>query len=160
MQENKYYTPNISELYVGYECESNWDFYRNEDGSKSSQVGGWKGVIFKGINQAVIHYLSLGMYRTKYLDSDDIISLGFEPLHKTDVFFGRNSYFLEVPKDINIMFMDDYTVTFELKHEQGKIRIEKQMFGGFSGNEKLSEQVYYGPCKSKNELKKILEWIK
>ncbi len=34
------------------------------------------------------------------------------------------------------------------------------MCGGFSGSNELYEQVYYGACKSKNELKKILEWIK
>lgn len=166
--ENKYYTPDISELYVGYET------YWIKDHIKELNEDNLVPVIFtsKKLSSTLFPPIqwehedtddfkpNLMSIRTKYLDSDDIISLGFDQLDVVDDFFGRNNYLYKVPKDLNIMIMDGFKVSFLLKHEQGKIRIEKRMFGGFTGTQKYNEQVYYGACKSKNELKKILEWIK
>jgi hypothetical protein len=66
--------------------------------------------------------------KTKYLDSDDIVSLGFEETTLSKYKKG----------DLYIVLYSD-----------NKILIRNE-----------GETVYYGACKSKNELKKILEWIK
>ena len=167
--ENKYYTPNIEEItldYIGeallpstdiWKCDTWTKFTINKE--NFSSYSPWQG---DGSHiDDVLNKVTLNEIRTKYLDSDDIISLGFEQLDTVDIFFGKNSYLYTVPKNTKIIYeMDGYDVRLYLKHEQGKIRIEKQMFGGFSGSNELYEQVYYGACKSKNELKKILEWIK
>ena len=64
----------------------------------------------------------------KYLDSDDIVSLGFEEITLSEYKKG----------DLYIVLYSD-----------NKILIQNE-----------GETVYYGACKLKNELKKILEWIK
>lgn len=76
--ENKYYTPDISELYVGFECEhtSNMSAFEFDEDLK----------IEKGALKQVdlINYLSWSFddplekfVRVKYLNSEDIESLGF-----------------------------------------------------------------------------------
>ena len=148
--KEKYYQPDISELYIGYECEINPQPITNPNL--------WQSAVLKNVEYLKRVTERPESIRAKYLDSDDIISLGFEQLNQIDPHFGKISYLYNVPKDSD--WMDGFKVSFLLKHEQGKIRIEKQMFGGFTGTQKYNEQVYYGPCKSRNELKKILEWIK
>lgn len=151
--ENKYYTPDLSELHIGYET----NFISGKGLDKTDNI---KRVTITTDNIKTIER-DISLVNTKYLDSSDIISLGFEQLDTIDVLFGKNSYLYKVPKNPEILHeMDGYTTRLLLKHEQGKIRIEKQMFGGMSGLEENYEQVYYGPCKSKNELKTILSWIK
>lgn len=78
--ENKYFTPDIEDIRVGYEAEVNWEFYRNSDGTKSSTPDGWKPVVFKGVDEAVRHYHSLGMYRVPYLTKEQIEAEGWKPL--------------------------------------------------------------------------------
>ena len=73
MKTNKYYTPDISEFYVGfeYEAEDLWD-------NGISRV--WKHQVFEGEETRTyfIEELQNNEMRVKYLDSDDIESLGFE----------------------------------------------------------------------------------
>jgi len=67
--KNKYYTPDISELCVGYQCEC---LDTRNDWMQFSIM--------------LPNDISLDdTYRTKYLDSDDIISLGFERLNITTI---------------------------------------------------------------------------
>jgi|688.fasta_scaffold2109217_1 hypothetical protein len=118
--KNKYYQPDISELYVGYECECN--------PQPKSNPNLWR--LFTIDNseflKRIIEYPESA--KTKYLDSDDIVSLGFEETTLSEYKKG----------DLYIVLYSD-----------NKILIQNE-----------GETVYYGACKSKNELKKILEWIK
>lgn len=126
--ENRYYTPDISELYVGYECE--WIDTRHD----------WVNLEFKLPTDISLD----DTYRTKYLDSDDIISLGFKKIREE--------------KDCIVYFKDekDFPYGLFLGHiiDNNIIHIDN--------DEAYSDNVTYfrGLCKSKNELKKILEWIK
>lgn len=76
--EMKYFTPSIEDIRIGYEAEVNWGYYRNPDGTKSSNPDGWKPVVFKGVDEAVRKYHSLGMYRVPYLTKEQIEAEGWE----------------------------------------------------------------------------------
>ena len=148
--ENKYYQPDISELYVGYET----NFI---SGKGLDTLNNIKNIVITVYNIKTIER-DISLVRTKYLDSDDIISLGFEKLDAVCPYFGKNKYLYKIPNKEGLM--DGFKIQYVLEHQQSKIRIERQKFGGFIGLHESYEQVYYGKCKSVNELKKILEWIK
>lgn len=70
MENNKYYTPSIDEFYVGFECEFLLPQWEEE---------GWK---FNYIDATYDLYvleqlITLERVRVKYLDKEDIESLGF-----------------------------------------------------------------------------------
>lgn len=71
--ENKYYTPNISEFYVGFEYE--WK-------SDSTQTP-WTKSIMTEENGPIkdMDAQRINDYRVKYLDKSDIESLGFKYIH-------------------------------------------------------------------------------
>lgn len=68
-QQNKYYTPDISELHVGYECEfndqENWETFTINDRS----------TLFVILRDMEINEES--PIRTKYLDKSNVESLGW-----------------------------------------------------------------------------------
>ncbi len=128
MEQEKYYTPDISELYVGYECE--WLDTRND----------WTNLEFKLPNDISLD----DTYRTKYLDSDDIISLGFQEKRKI---INSSVYFKEEV---------GFPYGLFLVHHPNSTTITIDNDGDFDNY----ECYFKGDCKSINELKKILSWIK
>ena len=75
--ENKYYTPTIEEFHVGFECEvATISSNGNENWSKELIGPTWFNSI--GQNNIKESIIELGTYRVKYLDKEDIESLGFE----------------------------------------------------------------------------------
>lgn len=133
--ENKYYQPDISELYVGYECFWIKDLIKNitEDNLIPVTFTSKKlsSTLFPPIqweHEDTDDFIpNLMSIRTKYLDSDDIISLGFtvntlSEYKKEDIYI--------------VLYTDD------------KVLIQNE-----------GETVYYGICKSKNELKLVMKWI-
>lgn len=65
--ENKYYTPELDEFYVGFECETNddgdWEYYRVKKYTSLLELD---------------KLLKLNGIRVKYLDKSDIESLGWD----------------------------------------------------------------------------------
>lgn len=68
--ENKYFTPEITDIRVGYEAEFNLAGFGKE---------GWKFVKFKGVDEAVRCYHEQGFYRTPYLTKEQIEAEGWQP---------------------------------------------------------------------------------
>ena len=62
---NEYYTPTIEEFHIGFECEAN---YNNK-----MMIP----ITMQGVGQEVVDYHKQNVYRVKYLDKEDIESLGF-----------------------------------------------------------------------------------
>lgn len=74
--ENKYYIPDISEFHVGFEFEVNqFPNLENVDKWVNFKVIG--NYTYNMIHQSLVKNL----IRVKYLDADDITSLGFEESH-------------------------------------------------------------------------------
>jgi hypothetical protein len=157
-QQNKYYTPDISELYVGYECEigTSWGFSKG----KFPEVLTYDTLTGFAIQKAtdLIDVFRAGSLRTKYLDQSDIESLGWENCRKLTDWFGKNDKPNQVGFDMqNMMLGYDYdshilaiTVKDPTKSEDGKTEVYD-----YPKNVKW----FRGECKSINELRKIMEWL-
>jgi hypothetical protein len=87
MKENdKYYTPSIKEFHVGFECEVSIE---TSHGQYENKIN-WYPIIIGGkdryslLVEAEFHTklkINLNKFRVKYLDKEDIKSLGFKPDH-------------------------------------------------------------------------------
>ena len=81
MKENKYYTPSLDELYIGFECEK-YDTYFND----SEPVSEYRQHIMCEEDFDMLScYVT--QYRIKHLDKQDLIELGFEEI-------GQEEYYL------------------------------------------------------------------
>lgn len=147
--ENKYYIPEISELYVGFEYEE-YNQYRDK----------W---CKKILTKKDLESLGSFMYnflesfesdniRVKYLDKSDIESFGF-------VCVGENSDGFEFQNEINdYLFYDIY---FDPTNDN-EVIIEKfyqTKLVAHKTNEYSSTTVFNGKIKNKPELKKVLQMI-
>lgn len=164
-EQNKYYTPDISELHVGYECElslqssTGWyifdfsgetptEFIPFPDGpfrywSKVPIIE--KEDLFNPGReiQVFIDALKDNRVRTKYLDKEDIESCGWEEnnILKNNErngyrkMFSNGAYFLAHYPEKNIVWIQEMKTNFGVT-------------------------VFKGECKSINELRKIMQRLK
>ena len=152
--ENKYYTPDISEFYVGFEyehCHSSVRFVMlNFKTGDTSNIGEpkeiWEKSIFSGreydIWKSSFKFddsLKNGQIRVKYLDKEDIESLGFEHDQSTK----DGSYF--------------YSGTL-MTENQWCINLKDFIVDIYDINGK-SDFRFNGFVKNKSELKQILKMI-
>lgn len=133
---NKYYTPEISDLRVGYECEANPKFYSNQEDI-------WIPTIMKGVGQEVIHYHMLGVYRTPYLTKEQIEAEGWK--FKLNIYsdeFG-NGWVIELLKgDYYFSFNQDYIAhIYKWSSKEG------------------SSTLFTGNCPSINEFRTIIKLL-
>lgn len=140
--ENKYYTPIIEEFYIGFEFELNpWDWKNKKYLEKWIPK-------YLGIGSSLASmkdkYIRDEKVRVKYLDKEDIESLGFEFLEETPRSFNfkKNSYFLDLLK----LFHNESFIPCILIHN-GEVYEE-------------SEDWFFGEIKNKSELKVLLKQIK
>ena len=82
MDTNKYYTPSIEEFHIGFEFEE-WEnpAFTNEEwiAKKIDYFTDLEYVCFPKIDKHLENYiLGTSLFRVKYLDSEDIESLGFK----------------------------------------------------------------------------------
>lgn len=141
--ENKYYTPDISEFHVGFEFDIKPD--------PSLGLDWVEGMCFSAItlHEELRRRGAVGTnleeyykdfpapeYRVKYLDQEDIESLGFE---KSVVMIGS---------------FINYTEFVGIQLWQGEVVIYNK-FGLFD----RQEQVFKGTIKNKSELKVVLKMI-
>lgn len=136
IMNDKYYIPEIEELHVGYECEiysNKWNSYIIPDkmyflaDNTENNTGGFNNFIFPIL-------IKNAEIRTKYLDKEDIESLGwnFDAYKEDDYKYYLNSYILYFP------YADEEPIL--IKDQKGTL--------------------FYGECKSINELKTIMRLLK
>lgn len=144
--ENKYYTPELSEFHVGFECEMK--------NSSDPIHFDWEKCIFKNdfsneLNEDycfeyLYNDLKDGNIRVKHLDREDIESLGWEFIKKHP---GTESHDFEL-KSNNEMYL---SVDFDFR---GKIHL--RIYDG----ECDSEFNYFsGTIKNKSELRKLIQQL-
>lgn len=118
--ENKYYTPEKEDIRVGYECqvqEIEFAQWINQIITKD-----WT---LEGSN--IYEYLEWNNVRTKYLDKEDIESLGYNQILDSECFIDSNR------KLLLTFFKECNKITIFRKN--GPIKV-----------------LFKGTCKSKNEL--------
>ena len=138
---SKYYTPELSELHVGFACE-----YQEPDEVEWTQ----------DTSLAVRDVAYLMAYpervRVKHLDQEDIESLGFELIEST-----KSNYYgdlFSVKQDCKLGSLD-FTTYRLLLGQQGRVQltvIEDNSYGGDTKEMNFA-------IKNKSELKKILKQI-
>jgi hypothetical protein len=138
--ENKYYTPEISDLRIGYECEANVKLY-------GSVQDDWKPIILKGVGQEIVYYHSLGVYRTPFLTKEQIEKEGWDYKGKTmDIWFEKEGSFE----------MNSWTA-YKAKLQYGLQDKRLRIF--VVDIDKTEYDCFRGFCKSINEFRTITKWL-
>lgn len=127
MNENKYYTPEVEDLYIGYIYEVKCIGKPIDD----YEALHWK--IYTITKEDLFEWPIDYEFRTKYLDKEDVESLGWK---LEEVLTGNTSRFK----------YNDVLLVFNISNQ--RVRINH-----------LSITKFDGQCKSINELKKIMKWL-
>jgi hypothetical protein len=131
-EQNKYYTPDYNDLVLGDKFQS-WH---------SMDIKRWEDDIFQGWEiDAFKHYISLGAVRVKYLDTDNIISLGWQHAGSHN---GVQNYTLSTGDKIEDRWV-----------------LRTNTFNNFIDIRQGYEwRRFFGECKSINELRIIHKLLK
>ena len=151
---SKYYTPEIKDLYIGYICET-------PQGTIGK--GKWKTTIINSqLDWWKICDLSLPI-RTKYLDKKDIESLGWIDITERLI---NKEWLVKFPntrKKFEIITeLDNRWLILYPNHTIAIVAIDicKEMDKGTINYDSNSSREYQGECKSINELKLLMKWLK
>lgn len=157
--ENKYYQPTLDEFHVGFEYEEliNNDMLSIRPDNHVDDIQWYK-------TKLSDNYISFGelpskikyeQVRVKYLDKEDIESLGFE---KEFIYINKRGGIQDryYPLEIKIGPVDETKVRFRLRsYDNNKITIEKadwdlRFYGDF---------IFIGYIKNKSELNKLIKQL-
>ena len=159
--ENKYYTPDIEEFHVGFEYE---EFYKET----------WRSVLYSGMGTTLYNFYSGNeSIRVKYLDQEDIESLGFEAKDRNGYGSAEDHFLLEekeygvgIKKGILSIHLKDHMggnygkgseyILINPIPESNYQLYSMQYFGDSSF--KIST-LFKGTIKNKSELKRVLKTI-
>lgn len=139
--ENKYYTPTIEEFHIGFEYET-YELYETPNR--------WKINIFGEEHMELDHIVFLlmehpDMIRVKYLDKEDIESLGWENVE--DRGMSENyGYTFNKP----IQYLSGGNVCYKLRYWFTNHRVRIEHLGG---------PIFEGTIKNKSELKVLLKQL-
>ena len=137
METNKYYTPELSEFYIGFEYEffdkneKKWTLFEYEpyDDCLVGDVIGW-------INDNKV--------RVKYLDYDDIESLGWVPENEKKILYIIN----DKKGDRCALCYNNKIVSIAKQYPMQKMNTEKEFTHTMT--------FFLGVIKNKSELNKLL----
>ena len=143
--EDKYYTPKIEEFHVGFEYEQHEII--NERDPHWKMMVKKMGFSTKEINQMfynvdLVENLDQKRIRVKYLDSNDIESLGFDQTACYGNYIEFNDNVKAYKSRSNKLL---YNTNYKL------LNVEYYCF-----DEDIRETVFIGIIKNKSELKKLL----
>lgn len=139
----KYYTPKLEEFYIGFECEYNSGISINGEPSKwikDTTDQDLLGIVFDSWEHPDYEDEFKDSFRIKYLDKEDIESLGFE---ETSI----RQYIINACGDlpywthavIDFIWKDDISIIGKRGQEVGIL--------------------FRGKIKNKSELKKLLKML-
>ena len=156
----KYYTPDIEDLYIGYECEiferlafspeKIWQKYICGDTHCAYDES------FDPLYQqsvVLVYENNTPWVRTKYLDKSDIESLGWNHTGGQLMSVGRKDF------ETKFHLLQFYCARVDnIGLSTIKIMTKEDDFvmGSYRGYDRV---LYDGECKSINELKKIMQWF-
>lgn len=159
--KDKYYVPELEELFVGYECE----VYRQSTTKLIRRVEWHKLLVDTNYNEygqtvafnTTRKLIKNQLLRTEYLTPEQIEKLGYKLYAKDNYGFPIFRKFIKSPDNE----ADGYDITITIKyidssHGSPKVEITKKAEGGFTGNSEITAG-YRGICKSINEFKKLVK---
>lgn len=135
MKNMMYYTPEITDFKIGYECEANITVFKIDEG--------WIPCTLKGVGPEVIHYHSLGVYRTRYLSKQDIEDQNWE-------------FITHVTSRTKRFKKDNWMLLYNFENQ--RLRIIKDW--GKDKEPIIIIQNFDGICPSINELRTIEKLLK
>ena len=153
-EENKYYTPDISEFYVGFEYEE-LEFIYTDKGWYTKKEQRWISKVYNATDYLEAYYLSERVkrklfensIRVKYLNREDIESLGFK-YNKTQP--GLNEDYFEY--DISCLSVEQAEYYMDYDYDSKYCRIYFSLLDG-------DTTVFAGNIKNKSELVKLLNQL-
>jgi hypothetical protein len=141
--ENKYYTPEIEELHVGMYCE----WLRDPANEIYIPVELTANMLSLTLNTTGSNFEKLNVpgpisYRVKYLDREDIESLGWvKSLYKTT----------------EVYQLDKFVITSYSRLEEDGLVIDISSLPSFKDSE--LRRIFRGIIKNKSELKRVMEQL-
>ncbi len=153
-ENNKYYTPKITDIRIGYECEVNWSRgYSEEFEPLNTSLKDEEGVYDPNLDDTVIAYDDgYAEFRTKYLSKEDIESEGWIFKSKTvDLWFES-----DLEKAISLQDFYGckcYKLYLNYGLHDHKLKIKGDFMGGSTFDE--SDTLFEGKCLSINEFRYI-----
>jgi hypothetical protein len=138
MAETRYYTPSMEEFHVGFECE------------RANALGGWdKYVVTLSSWSSNQMWLAVRddptNFRVKYLDKEDIESLGWKDSKDRDM---SENYGYQFTKPIRYLSGGDAYYRLRYWYNNNRLRIEP-----------LGAPIFDGTIKNKSELKILLKQL-
>lgn len=145
--ENKYYIPEINEFYIGYKCE----FLESEN-----DIMDWEKSTLTYFEFLKIEdFLNCNRVRTKYLDKEDIESLGFGNFEYS--FYNNTNHITATKEKVKIKNYYNNKVEIVLHLDYS---VENNHLLIDNGEAYDFNEIYFeGEVKSLNELTKILKMI-
>ena len=142
--ENKYYPPEIEEFHEGFSHE-----YKGPLDTK------WHKEDFKlkGPNANFSWFLTEGHFRVKFLDREDIESLGFT--HKGRTIDDLYELVVDRPAIMSAYTNRRYVIQHDFRTRQGVVVKAYDYSSGDTGE----HDIYRGGCKNKSELKVLLKQL-
>lgn len=149
-QKNKYYTPTIEEFHIGFECEKkNFINTSNEPYDRLNYITKWEQVVIRPFDAPtkVESKEELSWFRVKYLDIENIESLGWKKL--------SNKYYTrELPSSYPYHL---YAVLdFRWGIEDISIDVVRLVDNRDSNED---QRIFKGTIKNKSELKKLMSQL-
>jgi len=125
--ENKYYTPNIEEIYVGFELE--WQSkIRKETWNKQICDVDLIAIFYDDYEHADEEEPFDQRFRVKYIDKEDIESLGFHKHKKEYWLYQDNSIIiLTIIEDTYISITENYGPGYENTLFKGNIKNKSEL---------------------------------
>lgn len=146
-EKEKYYTPDIEDLRIGYKCEVNWARgYSEEFEPLNTSLKDEEGIYDPKLDDIVIaHDDGYAEFRTPFLTKEDIESEGW--VYSED----SNSFIYDI-KNIDSIY---YTLIITGdKNRFGFKTIEIQFNSSWN-----TSTIYYGLCPSVNEFRTIMKLL-
>ena len=166
MENIKYYTPKIEDLFEGYEFE-----HQEYDEFIDTYTGSWvkSGLDSRaGLGHDLTHAFNAGRVRVPYLTKEELLNNGWTESSFKEKYSHLRMIFLEKESSRNFkpgpdaMCSDCQYVTYYLgitKYSDYPIKIIKKTTGGFFGGERI-ETLFYGYLPTMNEFIQVCNWIK
>lgn len=156
-QEDKYYTPTIEELHVGYCCEikdweNNWIPFLLKEVRVRDNVYSSEGFLSDLVEQ--------GKVRTLFLTKEQIEVEGWEYVEgvKTQIFKTFVGEYIEDDDCTGFEYKMYYIAsTHRMSIDALTISYGKAQYSCYEGN---CDLIFRGEIKSINELKTLMKWLK